>query len=622
MGKLEWAKRHGNALFAYDPMFMEKGYDLFPLEMSIHNPDSRFVKIGDTEGLPCFIADFLPDNWGNTLFETWAEAKHLKPEELTSIEKLSYIGKRGGGAFEYFPEEYIPVDKDALRLNEIIELANKIFRDREQLTVLPNESVTLQQLFELGSSVGGRHPKALIAINRKTDEIKSGQIMHGPDYDYYIMKVDNHPAIPFNRIEMAYYQMAANAGLEMMPSFLKKVEEKYCFTTKRFDRKDGRKIHTQSLAAIRPSVSSYEELLKTCRLLNLPAKDHETVFTQATFNVFSANTDDHTKNFKFVLEQGGTWRLSPPFDITYIIHEMTESARGPHCLSINNKHDDINRKDLESLGRENSISNFNAIIDKTCKAITGFRNVAKENAVPRYWIDRIEKHLHALLPDEFKEQMTSWRIENKPRVIQGARVENISFEINSNGAIVLSAIIDGQNIKHVFNSKSQYNQAIIEIGGNNMPDADKDTFINDFLFSKMLSRECNYDSAKINELKLLSAYGIPFGNLRTLAKGTPILFKGSIKSSMGDEKPSRPVNIKLDWLIDRIQIRNPYNNRIEGPAAVLLQKPTNLDFVREPESPDDNVDLNQTVENIISPKHPSMCTSDNASEKKENSRRH
>lgn len=588
IGKLEWAKKHGNALFTYDAKFMEKGYDLFPLEMPIRNPESRYAKVGDTEGLPCFIADFLPGNWGNTLFDAWAKEKYLKTEDLTSIEKLSYIGKRGGGALEYFPEKHLFIDKDEIRLNEIINLANKIFRDREELVVLPNESMTLQQLFELGSSVGGRHPKALIAINRKTGEIKSGQIMQGPEYDYYIMKVDNHPTIPFNRIEMAYYQMATVAGLEMTPSFLKRIEEKYCFITKRFDRKNGQKIHTQSLAAIRPSVSSYEELLKTCRLLGLPAKDNESIFRQAAFNVFSGNTDDHAKNFKFILAQDEPWRLSPPFDITYIVHEMTENSKGPHCLSINGKHDGINRQDLENLGRKNSIRNHNAIIDKTCKAITGFRPAAKENAVPRYWIDRIEKHLYTLLPDNFKEQMTTWIIENKPREIQGVTVNDISFEMNSKGAFVLSATIDSQNIKHAFDKKSQYNQLIIDKGGNKMPDIDKDVFICDFLFTKILSRNCGYESSKIEQLKYLSAYGIPFNELNTLSKGIPILFKGLLKTSINDEKPTRPANIKLDWVAGNIQIRNPYNNIIKGQANTLLEKTSNLNFSPELDPPDND----------------------------------
>ena len=37
------------------------------------------------------------------------------------------------------------------------------------------------------------------------------------------------------------------------------------------------------------------------------------------FNILSNNTDDHNKNFSFVMNEDGSWRLAPAYDITYII---------------------------------------------------------------------------------------------------------------------------------------------------------------------------------------------------------------------------------------------------------------------------------------------------------------
>ena len=40
-------------------------------------------------------------------------------------------------------------------------------------------------------------------------------------------------------------------------------------------------------------------------------------FRRMAFNVAAANCDDHTKNFSFVLPEGGRWALSPAYDVTH-----------------------------------------------------------------------------------------------------------------------------------------------------------------------------------------------------------------------------------------------------------------------------------------------------------------
>ena len=34
-------------------------------------------------------------------------------------------------------------------------------------------------------------------------------------------------------------------------------------------------------------------------------------------NVMARNCDDHTRNFSFILKQGGSWELAPAYDATY-----------------------------------------------------------------------------------------------------------------------------------------------------------------------------------------------------------------------------------------------------------------------------------------------------------------
>ena len=100
---------------------------------------------------------------------------------------------------------------------------------------------------------------------------------------------------------MTYYEMAVKAGINMMPSRLYKVDGKNHFITQRFDRKQGKKIHTQTLAAMYPHAESYEQLITVCRKLHLPEADCVEVFRRMVFNILSNNTDDHNKNFSFII---------------------------------------------------------------------------------------------------------------------------------------------------------------------------------------------------------------------------------------------------------------------------------------------------------------------------------
>ena len=54
--------------------------------------------------LPAFVADSLTDAWGNQLFDLWRQQNHLANADITPLDKLSFIGKRGMGALEFEPE--------------------------------------------------------------------------------------------------------------------------------------------------------------------------------------------------------------------------------------------------------------------------------------------------------------------------------------------------------------------------------------------------------------------------------------------------------------------------------------------------------------------------------------
>ena len=133
------------------------------------------------------------------------------------------------------------------------------------------------------------------------------------NYDYCLLKFGN-TQYSSAELEMAYYELATMAGIRMMPSELYTVDGNNHFITKRFDRDGERKIYTQTLAAISPDADSYEQLIAVCRKLHLPESDCQEVFRRMVFNILANNTDDHNKNFSFIMDEDGSWRLSPAYE--------------------------------------------------------------------------------------------------------------------------------------------------------------------------------------------------------------------------------------------------------------------------------------------------------------------
>ena len=204
---------------------------------------------------------------------------------------------------------------------------------------------------------------------------------------------------------MTYYELATMAGIQMMPSNLYAVEGNNHFITKRFDRDGERKIYTQTLAAINPEAESYGQLIDTCRKLHLPESDCQEVFRRMVFNILANNTDDHNKNFSFIMNEDGSWRLSPAYDITYIIDNGGFLPNKDHCMYIRTKLRNITRDDAIQFARDNGIRRPDAIIRDVAASLKQFRSIATKYGVSDEWTGRVETTIidHLKAWGEWKE---------------------------------------------------------------------------------------------------------------------------------------------------------------------------------------------------------------------------
>lgn len=388
------------SIVSFNPEYHTFGFDIDPLgpyrlsTYLVHKGMSDICRQGEYEGLPRFLSGSLPDDWGNQVFSQWIEANNLRNHEITSVDKLAFIGKRGMGGFEFVPQMYNPSSGDAVVLEELYELAKEIESAREDMVLNMQDRPQINDLMSVGMSAGGKHPKAIIAINWNTGEIRSGQILLPENFTQYILKFKDSDIWPTAEIEYVYYQMAVECGIDMEKSSLLPVSGVNHFLTERFDRKHGSKQHSATLRSLCGEVTSYDEIFRACRMLRLPYHDIEQLFRRAVFNYLSGVTDDHDKNFSFIMSEDGSWKLSPAYDVTFTVNYKNRFIGDRHVMSIEENDRLVSRSQFMKLASENDIHNADSIILQVVSSLGSFRRRAEELSIDGFYIDLISEYIN------------------------------------------------------------------------------------------------------------------------------------------------------------------------------------------------------------------------------------
>jgi serine/threonine-protein kinase HipA len=360
------------AAFQYDPAFVTSGIELSPITMPLSRQVYQFPSLPQVSfhGLPGLLADSLPDRFGNALMDAWLATQGKRPESLNAVQRLCYIGVRGMGALEFAPAGGPPLRKSAkVQVDELVKLASEVLTHRASLQVSfapGRRHVGLQEILRVGTSAGGARAKAIIAWNRDTNEVRSGQVKAPAGFDYWLLKFDGVSANKdkeledpkgYTVIEYAYSVMAAAAGIEMSECRLLEENGRRHFMTRRFDRlSDGGKLHMQSLAALAhfdfnsAGAYSYEQAFDVIKRLGLSMRAREQQFRRMIFNVVARNQDDHVKNIAFLMDQAGNWSLSPAFDVTYA-YNPAGLWTGRHQMTLNGKTDDFTAEDFKAVAQ-------------------------------------------------------------------------------------------------------------------------------------------------------------------------------------------------------------------------------------------------------------------------------
>jgi serine/threonine-protein kinase HipA len=414
VGAIAWNSDRGLGTFEFEPSFFSDDLDLAPLKIPLaaaRNRSFNFPELRNSlafRGLPGLVADSIPDKYGNALINIWLARNGRPSDSLNPVEMLCFIGSRGMGALEFEPA--IPKGSGTstkVEISSLVKIANKILSGREDSTanLSDNEEHALLDILKIGTSAGGVRAKAVIVFNPVTSEVRSGQVSAPKGFTHWIIKFDGvtdsqlGATHGYGRVEMAYHLMAKASEIDMTECRLLEEDGRAHFMTRRFDREPGRgKIHVQSLCAMQhydftdATSYNYEQVFETMRMLGLPYPEAEQLFRRMVFNVIARNCDDHTKNFAFLMDKTGVWKLSPAFDVCHS-YRPGSTWVSQQSLSVNGKRKDITRDDFLSVARNMNIKKAGNIITQINDAVKNWQFYAEETNVKPELRDAIDKTL-------------------------------------------------------------------------------------------------------------------------------------------------------------------------------------------------------------------------------------
>jgi serine/threonine-protein kinase HipA len=376
--------------FEYNDAFIQKGIEISPIKLPLQQnvielPQRPF------NGLAGVFSDSLPDGWGRLLFDRLIRSQGILPASITPLDRLAHVGLWGMGALVYEP------DNSPLDNQEFIDLDHLA----SQTEVLQGSSEeVLKELLALNGSSAGARPKALIALSDDHKEIAYGTKKLDEGFEPWLVKFSNsQDGQDAGAIEYVYALMAKKAGL-LMPDVQLFSSQKSAgyFAVKRFDRDGKKRLHMHTASGLlhsdfRTPSQDYEDLLTLTGALTKDSREIEKMYRLAVFNVLAHNRDDHAKNFSFLMDENGTWKLAPAYDLTF-----SSGPNGEQSTMVMGEGRNPKISHLIKLGQDAKLSKklIDEIIDQTMSSLGDWKDLAKNHHVTEANIELIAKAINKL----------------------------------------------------------------------------------------------------------------------------------------------------------------------------------------------------------------------------------
>lgn len=375
VGRLAMRDRH--IYFEYDTTFIERGIEISPLQLPLQSGVQRFEN-DLFEGLPGVFNDSLPDGWGRLLFDRFIRTQGILPSDITPLDRLAHVGSHGLGALVFEPNHSAEDTQDDINLDRLASQAQEVMDGASD--------DVLEELISLNGSSAGARPKALIGVNDKRDHIIHGVHDLPEDYTPWMVKFPNSQdnGIDAGAIEYVYALMAKEAGIAMPDIHLFPAQSSAgYFAIKRFDRDGDKRYHMHTACGLlhsdfRTPSLDYEDLVALTGMLTRDVREVEKLYKQAVFNVLAHNRDDHSKNFSYLMDKDGQWKLSPAYDLTF-----SSGPRGEQSTMVMGEGRNPNTSHLLKLADEAKIKKDRVaeIIEATKSSLSKWPKLAKQYGV-------------------------------------------------------------------------------------------------------------------------------------------------------------------------------------------------------------------------------------------------
>lgn len=375
--------------FEYDADFLKRGLNISPLRLPLKAGVQQFDP-GLFDGLPGVFNDSLPDGWGRLLLDRALRSRGIAPDAFAPLDRLAHVGRYGMGALVYEPDYSDIPEQTVISLDNLAEQSQRVLAGES--------SEVLQELLALNGSSAGARPKAMIGVNADKSKILQGVNNLPENYEPWLVKFtnsqDNQDA---GAVEYVYNRMAKLAGLGVMECHLfPAAKGAGYFATKRFDHLSGnRRLHKHTASGLlhtdfRVPSLDYRDLIKATSIVTRDMREAQKMFRLAVFNVLAHNRDDHAKNFSFLMDDSGRWRLAPAYDLTF-----SSGPNGEQSTMVAGAGRNPGSEDLLKLAplADLSVTEARDILNQTCEALHQWEILAKEANVSGDTIRQVREKL-------------------------------------------------------------------------------------------------------------------------------------------------------------------------------------------------------------------------------------
>lgn len=374
--------------FRYKPDYLNQAvaFSIDPLTLPLK--EGEFLLRCDA-GLPGFLDDYLPDDWGKKVLTRLAFYRdQQRLNSHSAIDLLSLMGDRRIGALSIVKKDEAPRFASGLSL-EHLSRAEMAAQHIDDVTFdqMAFDEMNLLYLASSGSGVGGARPKALIA--------DKGQ--------EFIAKFNRINSDQFNnaRVELACLRLADLAGLHVgKGKVIQGINGRDVLLLERFDVINNHRAHLISINALLkdPITQSdhgfhfhYDSIFKLLQKFSVNIEqDAEQLLKQMLFNRVINNVDDHERNFSLI-NTGEGYQLSPAYDLVPLL------VRGQyHVAGFQYQPNPPKPSEISSFGKVFGLSKpqVAGCAEQVITAVSEWDKIANDAGVKEEEIQLVQKYFN------------------------------------------------------------------------------------------------------------------------------------------------------------------------------------------------------------------------------------